>query len=126
MRYPQENIWGPRRYNVTIARDSRNLTTYSLWRRRSGNLFHFCKKSIRLTSLVIKFNDELHVLYSINSFHFISNDDITKKYLCVDGIHLTEASVKILADNIVNYLNEIVLGVHISILRGGSRDFGKG
>ena len=89
-------------------------------------VIHFCKKSLRLSSLVIKFNDEMHVLCSINSFHFISNDDITRKYLCVDGTHLTEASVNILADNIVNYLNEIVLGVNISKLRGGSRDFGKG
>ena len=74
----------------------------------------FVKESIRLSSLIRKVNAELRVLCFINKFHFISNGSITRKYLCGDGVHLTEAGINILAGNIVNYLNEVVLGVNIN------------
>ena len=64
----------------------------------------FVKEGIEIGSLIRKVNDELRVLCSI-----ISNDNTTRKYLCGDG-------VLILASNIVNYLNEIDLGVTISKL----------
>ena len=82
-----------------------------IWCRRSDDLFHFCKKSIRLSSLIRKVNDELRVLCSINKFHFISNDNISREYLWRDGVHLPEAGVDILAGNIENWLNEVVIGV---------------
>ena len=69
--------------------------------------FIFVKEIIRLKSLIRKVNDELRGLCSINKFYFISNDNITGKYLCGDGEHLTEAG------NIVNYLNETVFNVNI-------------
>ena len=64
---------------------------------------------LRHSSFTRKLNDKLHVLCSINKFHFISNDNITRKYLCGDDIHITGVGVNIYAINIVNYLNEIVL-----------------
>ena len=76
----------------------------------------FVKKSSRLSSFIRKVNDELHALCSIKKFHFILHDNITRKYLCGDGVHLTEAGVNILADNIVNYLNEVFLGVNTNKL----------
>ena len=76
----------------------------------------FVKESIRPSSLIWKVNNELRVLCYFKKFHFILNDNITRKYLCGDGVHLTEASVNILAGNIVNYLNEVVLGVNINKL----------
>ena len=54
----------------------------------------FVKKSIRLSSLTRKVNDEPRVLCSINNFHFISNDNITRKHLYEDGVHLTSFSKK--------------------------------
>ena len=67
------------------------------------------KESIRLTSLFRKVNDKLSVLCYINKIHFISNDSITRKYLCWNGVHLTDAGVSILAGNIVNYLNTTIM-----------------
>ena len=76
----------------------------------------FVKESIGLSSRIRKVNDELRVLWSINKFYFISNDSITRKYLCGDGVYLTEVGINILAGNIVNYLNEVVLGVNMNKL----------
>ena len=76
----------------------------------------FVKESIRLSFLIRKVNDELRILCFINKFHFISNDNITRKYLCGNGSHLTEAGVNILAGSIVNYWSEVVLGVNIKKL----------
>ena len=67
----------------------------------------FVKESVRFSSLIRKVNDELRVLCSIDIFYFISNDSYTRKYLCRNGVHSTEAG------NIVNHLNEIFLVVNI-------------
>ena len=74
------------------------------------------KESIRLSSLIRKVNDQLRVLCSINKFYFISSDNITRKYLCGDGLYLTEVGINILAGNNVNYLNEVVPGVNMNKL----------
>ena len=67
-------------------------------------------------SLIKKVNNELDPLSSIYKFHFISNENITRKYLCGDGVHLNEACVNILVGNIVNYLNKVILIVNINKL----------
>ena len=74
------------------------------------------KENIRLSSLIRKVNNKLRILCFINKFHVISNSNITGKYLCGDGVHLTEAGVNILAGNIVDYLNDVVLGVNVNKL----------
>ena len=61
----------------------------------------FVKESIRFSSFITKVDYEVCVLYSINKFHFTSNDNIIRKYLCGNGVHLTEAGVNILAGNII-------------------------
>ena len=76
----------------------------------------FAKESIGISSLIRNVNDKLSVLCSINKFQLFSNHNITRKYLFGDGVHLTEAGVKILAGNIVNYLNEVFLSVNIKKL----------
>ena len=70
------------------------------------------KENIRLSFLIRRVNDELRVLCSIKKFHFISNDNITRKCLFVDGVRITVAGINILVGNIVNYLNEVVLGLN--------------
>ena len=52
----------------------------------------------------------------MNCMLYVPNHNITRKYFCGDGVHLTETGVNVLADNIVNYLNEVVLGVNINKL----------
>ena len=52
----------------------------------------------------------------MNCMLYVPNHNITRKYFCGDGVHLTETGVNIFADNIVNYLNEVVLGVNINKL----------
>ena len=44
-----------------------------------------------------------------NKFHFISNQHITRDFLYHDGIHLTGPGTEILADNIVDYINNFIL-----------------
>ena len=46
----------------------------------------FVKETISVSSLIRKVNDELCFLCSVNKFYFISNDNISRKYLCGDGI----------------------------------------
>ena len=70
------------------------------------------KESIRLSSLIRRVNNELCVVCSIKKFHFISNDNITRKCLFGDGVRLTVAGINILVGNIVNYLNEVVLDLN--------------
>ena len=45
--------------------------------------FIIVKVNIRLSSLIRKVNGKLHVLCSTNKFHFISDHNITRKYLCI-------------------------------------------
>ena len=40
-----------------------------------------------------------------NGFHYIINEMIDQRMLWKDGIHLTDDGTKILAANILNYLN---------------------
>ena len=72
----------------------------------------FVKDCIRLSAFIRKVNDELCELCSTNNFHFVSNDNIIRKHLCGDGVHLSDLGTNIFAGNIVNYLNRNILGIN--------------
>ena len=44
-----------------------------------------------------------------NGFHFVSNDNILRKHLCKDGVHLTDKGTNIFAGNIVDYIRHFIL-----------------
>ena len=73
----------------------------------------FVKESIKLGAFIRKINDELRELCLEKNFHFISNDNIIRKHICGDGVHLLEVGTNILAANIVSYLNDRVLKILI-------------
>ena len=37
-----------------------------------------------------------------NGFHFVSNDNISRKYLCKDGVHLLDAG------NTIDYIRQFI------------------
>ena len=74
----------------------------------------FIKKSVKLKSIIRKINDELRVLCLLRYFHFVLNENITRSYLCVDGVHLTEAATELFAGNIINFLNDFILNVNVN------------
>ena len=43
-----------------------------------------------------------------NGFHFVSNDNILRKQLCKDGVHLTDEGTNIFAGNIVDYIRHFI------------------
>ena len=48
----------------------------------------FVKDSIQLNAFIRKVNDELRELSLKKNFHYISNDNIIRKHICGDGVHL--------------------------------------
>ena len=44
-----------------------------------------------------------------NRFYFTSHQHITRDFLYHDGVHLTDSDTKIIADNIVAYINNFIL-----------------
>ena len=67
------------------------------------------RKSIVVTAIIRKVNDRVRELCKNNKFHFISHQHITRDLLYHDGVHLTDLSTEILADNIVDYINNFIL-----------------
>ena len=43
-----------------------------------------------------------------NKFHFISHQHITRDFLHHNGVHLTDPGTEILADNMVDYINNFI------------------
>ena len=68
----------------------------------------FVKGSIQLSAIIRKVNDELCELSLKKNFH-ISNDNIIRKHICGDGVHLPEVGTNILGGNIVEFLNDNIL-----------------
>ena len=58
----------------------------------------FVKHSLKLSAFIRKINDELRVLCALCNFKFESNDNIIRKHLCRDGVHLTTWGTNILDD----------------------------
>ena len=73
----------------------------------------FVKDSIQLSAFIRKVNDELHefslIIYQRTLIIYISNDNIIRKYICGDGVHLLEVGTNILGGNIVKFLNDYIL-----------------
>ena len=67
------------------------------------------KKNIAVTAIIRKVNDRMRGLCKNNKFHFISHQHITRDSLYYDGVHLTDPGTEILADNIVDYINNFIL-----------------
>ena len=51
--------------------------------------------------------DKLQELCQLHSFTYISNDEITREFLCEDGVRLIEDGVEILAGNFVNNIDRL-------------------
>ena len=67
------------------------------------------KKSIAVTAIIRKINDRVKELCKNQKFHFISHQHMTKDFLYHDGVHLTDPGTEILAENIVDYINNFIL-----------------
>ena len=69
----------------------------------------FVKDSIQLSVFIREVNDELREFSLKKNFHYISNNNIIRKHICGDGVHLLEVGTNILGGNIVKFLNDIIL-----------------
>ena len=52
-------------------------------------------------------NDILYDLCKLNNIYFLSNDNISRSFICDDGIHLNQKGTHILASNFVTFINNI-------------------
>ena len=69
----------------------------------------FVKYSIQLSAFIRKVNDKLRELSLKKNFHCISNDNIIRKHIGGDGVHVSEIGTNILGGNIVKFLNDNIL-----------------
>lgn len=67
------------------------------------------KKSIVATSIIRKMSDWVRELCKNNNFYFIYHPHITTDFLDYDRVHLTDTTAEILADNMVDYINNFIL-----------------
>ena len=66
------------------------------------------KKNYRVSAVIRRVNEKLQDLCRKYGFHFISNDNIGREYLCDDGIHLLDDGTYIFAGNFVRNVNGII------------------
>ena len=66
------------------------------------------KGNITLNSVIRKINDELQELCKKYNFNYISNDEISRSFLCYDGVHLSDNGMDILAGNFENNINRTI------------------
>ena len=69
------------------------------------------KKNVRVSAVIRRVNEKLQDLCGKYGFHFISNDNIGRKFLSDDGIHLSEDGTDIFASNFVNSVNDIIFNL---------------
>ena len=69
-------------------------------------------KNVRVSAVIRRANEKLQDLCGKYGFHFISNDNIGRKFLSDDGIHLSEDGTDIFASNFVNSVNDIIFNLH--------------
>ena len=65
------------------------------------------KRNYRVSAIIRRVNDKLQELCQLHNFTYISNDEITREFLCEDGVHLIEDGVEILAGNFVNNIDRL-------------------
>ena len=68
-----------------------------------------CRAKLEESKKAIEINDMLKDLCVRENFVFISNDSIRKEHLWIDGLHLLDEGTTILANNIINSLNDNLL-----------------
>ena len=69
------------------------------------------KKNIRLSAIIRQLNDKVSDLCKECGFHFISDDKITREFLCDDGIHLNDEGTNVLAGNFVDFIKDFIFYV---------------
>ena len=69
----------------------------------------FVKNSIKLSKMISQVNETVTKKCEENEFHFVSNDNILRKHLCKDGVHLTDEGTNIFAGNIVDYISHFIV-----------------
>ena len=67
------------------------------------------KGSIAVTAIIRNVDDPVREFCKNNKFHFISHQHITRDFLYHSGVHLTDPGTEILADYIVDYINNFIL-----------------
>ena len=65
------------------------------------------KRNIKLCKWIRQVNDVLHDLCQSNNIYYLSNDNISRSFVCDDGIHLNQNGTYILASNFVDFINSI-------------------
>ena len=65
------------------------------------------KNNIKLSKEIRQVNDHLEELCKDNGVHFLSNDNISRNFICGDGVHLEKKGTHVLAGNFVNFFNTI-------------------
>ena len=65
------------------------------------------KNNIKITKFISQLNNILRNLCLVNDFYFISNANITKDFICQDGVHLNKDGKCILAGHFVDFVNAI-------------------
>ena len=53
-------------------------------------------------------NDSVREQYVLNRFCLISNDNISRTHLWVDGIHLEDLGTNLVASNFADFLNRFI------------------
>ena len=67
------------------------------------------KRSIRLSAMIRQLNDILSESCKNNGMYYMSNDMIDRDLLWKDGIHLTDRGTRVLAGNMVDLINDVIL-----------------
>ena len=62
------------------------------------------KRNIKLPKLIRQVNDILYDLCKMNNIYFLSNDNISRNFICDDGVHLIQKGTHILASNFVTFV----------------------
>ena len=47
-------------------------------------------------------------------FDFVINENISRNYLCGNGVHLTESGNEFFGDSVLNFLNDFTLNVNMN------------
>ena len=69
----------------------------------------FVKYNIKLSKVIGKVNEFLSTLCKDNGFHFVSHQNIIRKHISRDGIHLTPEGTNLFADNLVDFIEYFIL-----------------
>ena len=71
----------------------------------------FVKNNIKLSKVIGKVNEFLSSLCKENGFHYVSHQNIVRKHLSRDGIHLSQEGTNLFAGNLVDYIEYFILDV---------------